>query len=26
VVEGQVYDEAGDLIAKALGTIAILRY
>ena len=26
VVEGEVYDEAGDLVAKALGTIAILRY
>jgi acyl-CoA thioesterase len=25
VVEGEVYDEAGDLVAKALGTIAILR-
>jgi uncharacterized protein (TIGR00369 family) len=26
VVEGEVYDEIGDLVAKALGTIAILRY
>ena len=26
VVEGEVYDEAGDLVTKALGTIAILRY
>ena len=25
VVEGEVYDEIGDLVAKALGTIAILR-
>jgi uncharacterized protein (TIGR00369 family) len=25
VVEGEVYDESGDLVAKALGTIAILR-
>jgi len=25
VVEGEVYDETGDLVAKALGTIAILR-
>ena len=25
VVEGEVYDEAGGLVAKALGTIAILR-
>jgi acyl-coenzyme A thioesterase PaaI-like protein len=25
VVEGEVYDEAGELVAKALGTIAILR-
>ncbi len=25
VVEGEVYDEAGELIAKSLGTIAILR-
>jgi uncharacterized protein (TIGR00369 family) len=26
VVEGEVYDKTGDLVAKALGTIAILRY
>ena len=26
VVEGEVYDESGDLVSKALGTIAILRY
>ena len=26
VVEGEVYDESGDLVAKALGTIAILRH
>jgi len=26
VVEGEIYDEAGDLVTKALGTIAILRY
>jgi acyl-coenzyme A thioesterase PaaI-like protein len=25
VVEGEVYDETGELAAKALGTIAILR-
>lgn len=25
VVEGEVYDEPGDLVAKALGTIAILQ-
>ena len=25
VVEGEVYDEAGNLVARALGTIAILR-
>ena len=25
VVEGEVYDESGDLVTKALGTIAILR-
>jgi len=25
VVEGEVYDQNGDLVAKALGTIAILR-
>lgn len=25
VVEGEVYDEPGDLVAKALGTITILR-
>jgi acyl-CoA thioesterase len=25
VVEGEVYDQRGDLVAKALGTIAILR-
>jgi acyl-CoA thioesterase len=26
VVEGEVYDQRGDLVAKALGTIAILRF